>query len=99
RDFHVTGVQTCALPISLPTSPATLQRDFMLAQRYQIISLIGQGGFAQVYKARDTSQGNQLVAIKQISLRGLSAQEMIDATATYRSEERRVGKESKTQSL
>lgn len=73
-------------PDPLPTSPATLQRDFMLAQRYRIISLIGQGGFAQVYKARDTSQGNQLVAIKQISLRGLSAQEMIDATATYNRE-------------
>ena len=69
-----------------PASSATLQRDFMLAQRYRIAGLIGQGGFAQVYKASDTSQGNRLVAIKQISLRGLSAQEMIDATATYNRE-------------
>ncbi len=64
----------------------TLLRGFLLAQRYRILSLIGQGGFAQVYKAKDTAQRNRLVAIKRISLRGLSAREMIEATDTYNRE-------------
>jgi tRNA A-37 threonylcarbamoyl transferase component Bud32 len=64
----------------------TLSRGFLLAQRYRIVSLIGQGGFAQVYKAKDTAQKNRLVAIKRISLRGLSSREMIEATDTYNRE-------------
>ena len=65
---------------------ATMPRDFLLAQHYRIVGLIGQGGFAQVYKAKDTSQRNRLVAIKRISLHGLSAREMIEATDTYNRE-------------
>ncbi|HEY6541651.1 MAG TPA: serine/threonine-protein kinase, partial [Ktedonobacteraceae bacterium] len=64
----------------------TLARDFLLAQRYRIIGLIGQGGFAQVYKAKDISHKNRLVAIKRISLRGLSTREMIEATDTFNRE-------------
>ncbi|MBA2392117.1 MAG: protein kinase, partial [Ktedonobacteraceae bacterium] len=73
----------------LPSQNATigtLPRNFLLAQRYRIIGLIGQGGFAHVYKAKDTAHRNRLVAIKQISLRGLSAREMIEATDTYNRE-------------
>src|SRR5215468_4224432 len=72
---------------SSQTAPAgTLHRGFLLAQRYRILSLIGQGGFAQVYKAKDTAQRNRLVAIKRISLYRLSAREMIEATDTYNRE-------------
>jgi serine/threonine protein kinase len=63
-----------------------LHRGVLLAQRYRILSLIGQGGFAQVYKAKDTARRNRLVAIKRISLGGLSAREMIEATDTYNRE-------------
>jgi len=82
------SVQATKAPfLSSQTAAAgTLLRGFLLAQRYRIISLIGQGGFAQVYKAKDTAQRNRLVAIKRISLNGLSAREMIEATDTYNRE-------------
>ncbi|MEO6890979.1 MAG: serine/threonine-protein kinase [Ktedonobacteraceae bacterium] len=73
----------------LPPQNATigaLPRDFLLGQRYRISGLIGQGGFAHVYKARDTLHRNRLVAIKRICLRGLSARDMIEATDTYNRE-------------
>ncbi len=73
-------------PSSQTATGGTLSRGFLLAQRYRIVSLIGQGGFAQVYKAKDTALRNQLVAIKRISLRGLSSREMIEATDTYNRE-------------
>jgi len=71
---------------SSTASDETLAAGFLLAQRYRIVSLIGQGGFAQVYKAKDSAQKNRLVAIKQISLRRLSAREIIEATDTYNRE-------------
>jgi Protein kinase domain len=58
----------------------------LLAQRYWIISQVGQGGFGAVYKAKDCYEKNKLVAIKQISLKGLSPQKMIEATDTYNRE-------------
>jgi serine/threonine protein kinase len=82
------SVQSAKAPLlsSQTTTAGTLHRGFLLAQRYRILSLIGQGGFAQVYKAKDAAQRNRLVAIKRISLRGLSAREMIEATDTYNRE-------------
>jgi tRNA A-37 threonylcarbamoyl transferase component Bud32 len=79
-------VRSTKAPFVSSQTAETLARDFLLAQRYRIIGLIGQGGFAQVYKAKDTTHGNRLVAIKRISLRGLSAREMIEATDTYNRE-------------
>lgn len=74
-------------PPPAPTvSDDTLAAGFLLAGRYRIVSLVGEGGFAQVYKAKDSAQRNTLVAIKRISLRGLSAREIIEATDTYNRE-------------
>lgn len=85
-----------ALPPTLqatkPTLPAptvsteSLAAGFLLAGRYRIVSLVGEGGFAQVYKAKDNEQRNMLVAVKRINLRGLSAREIIEATDTYNRE-------------
>jgi len=63
-----------------------LPRGFLLAYRYRILHQIGQGGFAIVYKAEDLFQKNRLLAIKQLNLGALSAQEMIDATDAYNRE-------------
>jgi oligopeptide transport system substrate-binding protein len=57
----------------------------LLHNRYRIDLEIGRGGFATVYRAQDTQQ-QRMVAIKVISLKTLSAQEMIDATDTYNRE-------------
>ncbi|GAC1677815.1 MAG: hypothetical protein PVS3B1_18390 [Ktedonobacteraceae bacterium] len=60
--------------------------EFLLQGRYQILGQAGTGGFGAVYRARDTLQGNQVVAVKQINLRGLTPQETIEATDGFNRE-------------
>ena len=61
------------------------QDEELLHGRYRMLGVVGQGGFARVYRAEDTLEG-RIVAIKAIHLKALSAQEMIDATDTYNRE-------------
>ena len=76
-----------APPAFAPPAPVGhLPPEFLLAHRYRILHQIGQGGFATVYKAEDRLQTKRLVALKQINLGALSAQEMIDATDAYNRE-------------
>ncbi len=58
----------------------------MLNGRYRIISQVGTGGFGAVYKAADSPYGDRPVAVKEISLYGLKAQEAIEATDTFNRE-------------
>ncbi len=58
----------------------------LLQERYQILAQLGTGGFGAVYKAADTRAHNQIVAIKQINLRGLTPQETIEATDGFNRE-------------
>lgn len=70
------------------TSSASLSlsaSSTLLAHGYSLISQIGQGGFGEVYKARDTRH-NRFVAIKQISLHALSPKDIIQATDSYNRE-------------
>ena len=81
----VEAAQTFLPP--LMTAPAgVLRPGSFLAQRYSIINQVGQGGFGVVYKAKDCYEKHKLVAIKQISLNGLSPQKMIEATDMYNRE-------------
>lgn len=71
--------------VAASTTAPSSTSSTLLAHGYQLISQIGQGGFGEVYKARDTRY-NRFVAIKQISLQALSPKDIIQATDSYNRE-------------
>lgn len=62
------------------------QEETSLYGRYRLSSLLGSGGFSAVYRAQDLHDHGREVAIKQITLHGLEADRMIEATATFNRE-------------
>src|SRR6266567_9107272 len=61
-------------------------REPLLKERYRILVPLGQGGFGAVYKVEDTRDGNRLLAMKEINLSALTAQEVIEATDAFNRE-------------
>src|SRR5579883_1782049 len=58
----------------------------LLRERYRLLVQIGSGGFGAVYKALDTEANETLIAIKQINLKKLTPQEIIEATSAFNRE-------------
>ena len=78
-----------SMKITVPLSPmnsAQLVGQPLLKQRYRILAQVGNGGFSVVYKAEDTQDSNDRVAIKAITLHGLQTQEIIEATEAFNRE-------------
>src|ERR1019366_5954224 len=74
-----------AIP-KVPAYSATPAPQALLKQRYRLLTRIGAGGFAEVYKAADDQFGGRLVAIKAMGVDGLSAQEVSEASEGFERE-------------
>jgi eukaryotic-like serine/threonine-protein kinase len=75
----------CGRSLSVSTDAPTPQDSSLFHERYRIETLLGSGGYSTVYRARDL-QAEREVAIKQINLQGLGAEEAIEATDTFNRE-------------
>lgn len=59
---------------------------WILQDRFRIIGQVGRGGFGIVYRGVDMHHDNRPVAIKQITMQGLSTTEIIEATDAFHRE-------------
>ena len=66
--------------------PIQLFPHMLFMDRYYVIDEVGSGGFGSVYKAKDTRNGDKLVAIKEVSLSGLPLRTRIEATSAFERE-------------
>lgn len=76
----------CGQPLPTEKEQMEAQDEVLLRERYQLGTLLGSGGFSAVYRARDLSERGRIVAIKQINLQELSAEEIIEVTDTFNRE-------------
>src|SRR5690606_41150917 len=93
RDFHVTGVQTCALPISqilLKESLKTLKKDIMTVSS-AFIEIFEDWNFALSSSLRYVKEFYSLASIDHLELDSSQLEAL--GALFKRSEERRVGKE------
>jgi serine/threonine protein kinase len=75
-----------AAPSSSETFSGTASAHHLLKQRYHLLRQVGKGGFGAVYQAQDAQLGNRLVAVKEMSQRGLTPEELREATENFQRE-------------
>ncbi|GCE19963.1 serine/threonine protein kinase [Dictyobacter kobayashii] len=77
----------CGHKLSINEEPIidTSSSVTLLQERYRLLNKVGEGGFSIVYRAEDCHT-QQIVAVKAVSLRGLSTQEKIEATDAFNRE-------------
>ncbi|MGH2496737.1 MAG: tetratricopeptide repeat protein [Ktedonobacteraceae bacterium] len=78
--------QHCASLMPFRHTTGMLVGPTLLANRYQLLSCIGQGGMGAVYKAADTRFNNRAVAIKEMSTSGLPAARLQEAEEAFERE-------------
>src|SRR5258708_5410362 len=75
--------QNCGALLPFTHTTGSLPEQTLLANRYQLVSRIGQGGMGAVYKAADTSFNDRPVAIKEMSSAGLSPTSVQEAEDAF----------------
>jgi serine/threonine protein kinase len=75
-----------AQPTLYDSSTGRLFANVLLKQRYRIIGQTGRGGMAAVYKAEDIQLGNRTVAVKEMSQKNLSEEEVKHAADAFKQE-------------
>src|SRR5436305_13775275 len=78
--------QFCGTLLPFRHVTGTLSERTSLNGRYQLESLIGQGGMGAVYKASDTRFNNRPMAVKEMSRAGLSPTAIQEAEASFERE-------------
>ena len=76
----------CHQPLQPSTTTATIQTNHVLRQRYHVLNRLGQGGMGSVYQAEDIELGKRLIAIKELSQRGLNQHEAHEAEESFKHE-------------
>src|SRR5207253_4167023 len=91
RDGHVTGVQTCALPISAREPGIHSHNPLDYAAAFAYCLLRGYGFRARGLRPRPGMTEENMLSIVCVS--PVDGREVVRRAASSRSEERRVGKE------
>src|SRR5690606_40369505 len=94
RDFHVTGVQTCALPISTVIGLDVSRSLSSVLQARRLRPLMRIASEPQTPWAQDRRKDSE-PSISHLILWRASSTRSVPYIVTLRSEERRVGKEGR----
>lgn len=83
NDVNQVACFACDKPL---TDIVDNEQPFLIHERYRVLSQLGTGGFGAVYRVADTHSNDAILALKQINLRGLSPQQVIEATDAFNRE-------------